>query len=280
MVTNWIRLTRMTGLVFVATAWFLGGVDSVGRGDEQPGKAESVRAELEKAKEIYRAKIAQIKTEVVDSLDKRIAAGRKKKNNSAIVARLTAEKKEFATDVNRLPPSLGNDRAKLEKRISHARGELDAAYTQAIKTYTAAAQDPQSDAIKAEQAEFRAQAAASVPYRKTPVIVEQQVPIPAAPPPVIFPGVLVHSEWNFTRRGGGLNQSGAFKILDGVLYHLDTDNPIGAAELNAAGQLHLIFDGHRKIADGEAFVQKVANGEWRGELIFLGGGWAFSMSRR
>jgi hypothetical protein len=280
MVTYWKRMPMMTRLVFIAAAWFLGGVDGVSCGDDRPGKSDSVKAELEKARAIYRAKIAQIKTEVVLSLDRKIAVGRKKKNNSAIVATLTAEKKEFENDVNRLPPSLGKDRAILAKRANRARGELDAAYTRAVTAYTEAAQDPQAVAIKAEQAEFRSQTAAATSYQRTQVIVEQPVPMPAAPRPVMNPGILVHSEWNFTRRGGGVNQSGAFKILDGVIYHLDADHPIGVAALDAPGQLHLIFEGHRKIAAGEAVVQKVANGEWRGELIFLGGAWGFSMSRR
>ena len=43
------------------------------------------------------------------------------------------------------------------------------------------------------------------------------VPVP------VNPAVLIHSEWNFeNRRAGGLNQGGAFKILDGVIYHVNT----------------------------------------------------------
>ena len=97
---------------------------------------------------------------------------------------------------------------------------------------------------------------------------------------MINPVILVHSEWNFTRQLDVVNQGGAFKILDGVIYHLDANFPIGEAALDAAGQLHLSFRGHRKIPEGEAVVRKVANGEFRGVLIFGGDLWGFSMSRR
>jgi hypothetical protein len=274
------KLMRLMNIsVFMVAACILGGVDARGRGEDQPGQADPVQAELEKSKEIYRAKIAQIKKEVLLSFDRKIAAGRKKKNNSAIVEKLSAEKENFEKDVNGLPPSLGNDRILFEKRRSHARFERDAAYTRAVKAYTEAAQDPKAVALKAEQAEFRLENSAATPFQRTPVVVEQQVPAAMPRPLMIGPAILVHSEWNFTRRGV-INQSGAFKIVDGVIYHLNADNPIGQASIDAAGQLHLSFLGHRKIAQGEAVVQKVANGEFRGWLDFLGDQWSFSMSRR
>ena len=80
----------------------------------------------------------------------------------------------------------------------------------------------------------------------------------------------MHSEWNFTRQLDALNQGGAFKIFDGVIYNLDTCKPIGQSALDAAGQFHLVFQGHRKNPEGDAIVRKVANGEFRGVLIFGG----------
>jgi hypothetical protein len=266
--------------VIITAACVLGGVEARSRGDDQPGQADSTDADLEKSKETYRVKIAQIKAEVILSLDSKIAAGRKKKNNRTIVERLTAEKENFEKDVNRLPPSLGNDKVLFKKRIFHARIELDAAYTRAVKAYTEAAQDPHAVALKAEQAEFRSQIVAAARIQRPPqVFIEQPVPASMPRPLMIDPAILVHSEWNFTRRGV-INQSGAFKILDGVIYHLGADNPIGQAAIDAAGRLHLSFLGHRKIAEGEAVVQKIANGEFRGVLVFLGDEWGFSMSRR
>ena len=78
----------------------------------------------------------------------------------------------------------------------------------------------------------------------------------------------MHSEWNFTRQLEAPNQGGAFKIFDGVIYNLDTCKPIGQSALDAAGQFHLVFQGHRKNPEGDAIVRKVANGEFRGVLIF------------
>ena len=275
---NLMRLLSLS--VFVAAAWFHGGAGIAHRGDDQPGQADAVKAELEKSKQAYRAKIAQIKAEVILSLDRKIAAGRKKKGNRAIVEKLMAEKKDFDKNVNRLPTSLGKDRDLFAKRKLHAWVELDAAYTRYINAYTEAAQDKKAGELKAEQAEFRSEIAAATTFQRTPVIVEQQVPAAVPRPLMIGPGILVHSEWNFTWRGGGLNQSGALKILDGTIYHVGLDHPVGQAAVDAAGRLHLSFLGHKKIAEGEAVVWKVANGEFRGWLVFNGAEWGFSMSRR
>jgi hypothetical protein len=273
-------ITPSAVLVSIATACTLMVVDARAYFDEKSATVEAIKADLEKAKETYRAKIAQIKVEVILSVGAKIAAGRKMKGNRAIVERLTAEKHDFDKDVNRIPPSLGKDKILFAKRKLHALVALDTAYTRAVKACTEAAQDPQAVALKAEQAEFRSDNAAATSFQRTPQdIVEQQVPASMPRPLMIYPGVLVHSEWNFTRRGV-INQSGAFKILDGVIYHLGADNPIGQAALDPAGRLHLSFLGHRKIAEGEAVVEKVANGEFRGVLVFLGDQWGFSMSRR
>jgi hypothetical protein len=50
--------------------------------------------------------------------------------------------------------------------------------------------------------------------------------------------------------------------------------------VDEAGQLHLVFQGHRKIPVGEAVVRQAARGEWRGAVFYMDDVWALQMSRR
>jgi len=209
---------------------------------------------------------------------------RRTKGNTAIVEKLTGEKRAFEEDLNHLPPSLGRDWMPFARRIKAARDELRKEYDRAIRAYTNAGQDDQASALTTEQESLRSKSAVNLPYRiaSGPDGYQPNVIVPIAPPPPlnVEPAVLIHSEWNFTRRGDGINQGGAFKIIDGVIYHLNAPDPVGDAALDAAGQLHLRFLRHRKIAGGEALVQQAAPGEWRGVLDFLGILWEFQMCRR
>jgi hypothetical protein len=195
---------------------------------------------------------------------------------------LVAQKDDFEKDSNKLPPSLGKNGASFAKRIKAARADLDKAYGQAIRDYTTAGKDAQASAIKSEREEFRSKTAANLPYRRETdgPIDPSDTTVPVPPHLRIDPNLLVSSSWSFTRRLGPLNISGAFKIVDGVIYHVDADHPVGAAALDASGRLHLNFQNHRKIPAGEAVVEKAANGEWRGILNFNGDAWRFELSRR
>ncbi len=186
-------LSSVPLLVYVNAALVLMAGESRGRSDDPPAPADATKQALDKAKNEYSSKIDTIKKEVLQSLDNKIAAARRKKRERAKVPSLTQE----------VPPALRLD-----------------------------------------------------------------------------PKILINSQWNFTRRLGVWNQSGAFKIMDGVIYHLDADYPIGAAAVVGPGQIHLSFQGHRKIPEGAALVGKIAPGEFRGALIYQGDEWGFSISRR
>ena len=67
--------------------------------------------------------------------------------------------------------------------------------------------------------------------------------------------VLESSSWNVERKTGGTPQKGAFRIEDGLIYHLDQDHPVGEAAIDAQGRLLLFFQGHRKF-NGRAIVAK------------------------
>ena len=161
-----------------------------------------------------------------------------------------------------------------------ARDELDKIYVRAIRDCTRTGHDVQANSLKSEREEFRSKSVPIIPYRRTPGNFVPEVPASLPPPIQVNRAILIHSEWNFTRRANDLNQGGAFKILDGVIYHLNASDPVGLAASDGAGQLHLEFYSHRKIAGGEATVQRVAEGEWRGVLDFDGMSWEFQMSRR
>ncbi len=89
------------------------------------------------------------------------------------------------------------------------------------------------------------------------------------------------SNWNFTRTSAsGAAQKGAFRVEDGLIFHLDMDEAVGRAFQDEQGLLHLEFVGHRKIAQGEAVVEKVRDGRWHGTLLFDGEEWDFDMRRR
>ena len=274
-------LSSVPLLVFVNAALVLMAGESRVRSDDQPAPADAIKEALDKAKNECSSKIDTIRKEVLQSLDSKITAARKKKNNSAIVASLRLEKETFEKDLNQLPLSLGRARPAFENRKRRARIVLAEAYVRAAHDYTKEGNDAAAKAVKAEQAQFLLDNSILTPYQRPPAGADQVPAIPRIPAQLMInPVILVHSEWNFTRQLDVVNQGGDFKILDGVIYHLDANFPIGEAALDAAGQLHLSFRGHRKIPEGEAVVRKVANGEFRGVLIFGGDLWGFSMSRR
>jgi hypothetical protein len=97
--------------------------------------------------------------------------------------------------------------------------------------------------------------------------------------PPTFPA---ESSWDATRTfvGSGAQQKGAFRIINGGVYHLDQDQPVGMASLDGSGTLHLVFHGHRKFS-GTAAVNKVANGHWAGLIVMPDGSeWRLDMRRR
>ena len=145
--------------------------------------------------------------------------------------RLAEEKRDFERDLNNLPRSLGKDWASFFKRIKTVRGELDKAYQEAIRAYTSTGADAQANALKSEQEEFRKESVMIIQYQRPREADVQQpdVAVPVAPALRVDPGILIESHWNFARRGVGTNQSGAFKIVDGIIYHLDADHPVGEA---------------------------------------------------
>ncbi len=131
-----------------------------------------------------------------------------------------------------------------------------------------------------ELEKFLATTAPIAVYQRAPEAPEQ-APAEAAPALKPDPKIVVESRWNFViRRFGVLNQPGAFKISNGVIYHLDASNPVGEASFDAMGRIHLSFVGHRKITVGEAVVTKVANGKFQGVLNLAGDEWGFEMNRR
>ena len=158
---------------------------------------------------------------------------------------------------------------------------MEKAYLLAIRESTACGADAQAGELSAKLVAMRKEIAPIVPYQSAREAENDRPKVAnAKAQPPIDPTILVESRWNFTRRADGINQSGAFKIVDSIIYHLDTSNPVGLAEVDPAGRIHLVFNGHRKIAEGEALVSRVAPGQFRGSLIFLGGEHKFELSRR
>jgi hypothetical protein len=96
------------------------------------------------------------------------------------------------------------------------------------------------------------------------------------------PSFPAESSWDATRTfvGSGAQQKGAFRVINGGIYHLDQNHPVGMASLDVSGTLHLVFHGHRKFS-GEAVVSKVANGHWAGLIVMPDGSeWRLDMKRR
>jgi hypothetical protein len=96
------------------------------------------------------------------------------------------------------------------------------------------------------------------------------------------PSFPAESNWDATRTfvGSGAQQKGAFRVINGGIYHLDQNHPVGMASLDVSGTLHLVFHGHRKFS-GEAVVSKVANGHWAGLIVMPDGSeWRLDMKRR
>jgi hypothetical protein len=274
-------LSAVPLLVFVNAALVLMAGESRGRSDDPPAPTDAIKQALDEAKNEYSSKIDTLRKEVLQSLDNKIAAARRKKRERAKVPSLTAQKEAVEQDLNRLPAALGDDRETFAKRMRNARIALAGAYAQAINDYTKDAKDAEAGAVKAELQEFLQKTAGSAAYQRTQPADVPQIPQQEVPPALrLDPKILINSQWNFTRRLGVWNQSGAFKIVDGVIYHLDADYPIGAAAIVGPGQIHLSFQGHRKIPEGEAIVGKIFPGEFRGTLNFMGDEWGFSMSRR
>jgi hypothetical protein len=95
------------------------------------------------------------------------------------------------------------------------------------------------------------------------------------------PRIADPSSWNFTRtHPGGAVQRGAFRIEDGLIYHLDAPQVVGRVWQDDLGRLHLEFRGHRKMVWAEAVVEKVRNGRWTGILDYADQEWEFDMRRR
>jgi hypothetical protein len=268
-------------LVLFAPAWTFLGLPSRAQADEPVAPADPIKDRLEAAKEAYRTKIASLKKDVLDSLDTKIKAARKKKDNKAIVDKLIAEKGDFEKDINNLPLSLSKSRELFAKRSRSARTDLVKAYGQAKRDYTGAGKDAQADAIKADREQFLLKTAVTVPYRREqggPV--EQPVSDGPAPRRLRFDSnILISSAWDFTIIGE-TTQKGGFKIVDCQIRHRDNDQPAGFAEFCADGQLHLVFQNHRKIPSGEAVVEKVANGQGRGVIDYTFGVFRFELVRK
>jgi hypothetical protein len=272
----------MVVIVFLFMTWVVPCQGWGTQTDESETSADPIGARLDVSKKTHQARIDSIKREVITSLDQKVVAARKKKGNKTLVDRLATERGNFENDLNNLPQSLGKNGASFARRIKAAHGELDKVYGQAMRDYTSKGQDEQANAVRTEREKFRLKNAANIPYGREPDGLDQPpvALVPAQPALGVDPNIVVASSWSFTRRFGPLNQSGAFKIVDGVIYHLDADHPVGAATLDAQSQIHLIFQNHRKIPAGEAIVWRVAKGEWRGFLVLNGDEWKLEMSRR
>jgi hypothetical protein len=89
------RSSVLVVLVLFALTWTFPSRPSSGQTDEPAAPADPINDRLETAKKNLRAKIASLKTEVLDSLDAKIKAARKKKDNKAIVDQLTNQKGDF-----------------------------------------------------------------------------------------------------------------------------------------------------------------------------------------
>jgi hypothetical protein len=270
-------------VVAATTTWLCGVQFARGQSDNSEAASDPVKAEVDRSKDAYQSKIDTIKKNVADALDAKIAAARKKKGNAEIVEKLNAEKSAFEDDINSIPPSLGKSRATIARQISTARNELANAYTRAIRAATGVGNDALARSLKSELQEFRATAAPAAAYQRAPETPEQSPgdAAPATPALKTDPKIVVDSRWDFIiRRFGVLNQPGAFRINNGVIYHLDARHPVGEAAIDAMGRIHLSFIGHRKITVGEAVVSKVANGKFEGILNLAGDEWEFAMTRR
>jgi ABC-type transporter MlaC component len=276
------RLSRLlVVLVLFAPASTSLRLPSSLQADEPAAPADPIEDRLETARETYRTKIASLKKDVLDSLDTKTKAARKKKDNKAVVDKLTVEKDNFGKDINNLPASLSKSRELFAKRMRTARSDLMRAYGQAIHDYTGAGKDAQADSIKAEREQFLLKTAVTAPYRRQMEnTVEQPISNIPAPRRLLFdPNILVSSAWDFTIIGE-TTQKGGFKIVDCQIRLIDTDQPAGFAEFYADGQLHLVFQNHRKIPSGEAVVVKVANGQGRGILDYTFGVFRFELVRK
>jgi hypothetical protein len=92
---------------------------------------------------------------------------------------------------------------------------------------------------------------------------------------------VISSAWNAERLTGGSPQKGAFRIQQGLIYHLDQPHPVGEAAFDEEGRLNLAFQSHRKFSGGKAIVTKVANGVWKGQIVMANGTeWPFVLRRR
>jgi hypothetical protein len=241
---------------------------------------DPIGAQLDRAKKAFKTSVAGLKATVSDKMDRKVSFARSKKGSKAIIDRLMAEKDEFDAELDAVPPSLGKDRKLIMNQLSEARVKLDKSYKVAIDAYTAKAADAEANALAAERKQFQAENHMTANDVRPPIMPQQQ-PAPNVAPMMFDPAILVNSSWKFTRRlEGKAPQSGAFQILDGCIYHVDAPNQVGQAVIGPAGQLILEFQGHRKIALGEAVVWKTAKGEGRGVLLFVGDEWTLEISRR
>jgi hypothetical protein len=98
---------------------------------------------------------------------------------------------------------------------------------------------------------------------------ELQAPqVPAAQIPR-FP--IENSNWKLKRveLTTGATVSGAFRVVNGMIYHLDQDHAVGSAMQHPNGLVELWFCGHRKMV-GVAMISKIADGEWGGRAVMPG----------
>ncbi len=248
------------------------------RADEPGPAADPIKARLDKAKADHQERIDAIKKVVLKAIEQKLAAVRKSKNKTNVDT-LLAETEAFKKNVNAVPGSL-RDAAAYRRRLNAVHRDLDGAYKRAIEDYTAAGKDAEATALQKEQEAFRLKSASVIPYhREEPV--DPPVEQVAVPPALrLDPKILVRSSWNFVIRGNVTAQRGAFRIVDGVIRHLDTEEAVGSAAIAGPGEIHLVFWAHRKIPGGEAHVAKIANGEFRGQLNYQFGEYAFEMNRR
>jgi hypothetical protein len=95
------------------------------------------------------------------------------------------------------------------------------------------------------------------------------------------PTIADPSDWNFKYiYESGLVQDGAFRLEDEMIYHIGSPNAVGKAYFDGDGYLHIEFYTHRKIGNGEAVVQNVKPGHWRGTLFINGQAATFDMKKR
>ncbi len=88
------------------------------------------------------------------------------------------------------------------------------------------------------------------------------------------------SNWNVVITcPGGAKQNAYIRLRNSIIYPHPkmNNNASGKTYIGDDGFLHLVFTGHPKVVAGEAVIEKVGPGMWRGEIIQQSGIASFEM---